>query len=92
MTGMDCPTKTGTTRKAMIETDRDNDVRLGGANGAASDGVPASAASVAAMPRHLGLALASLLGVLLAGALYLIAVRGPALLLDLSTMGGLFCL
>ncbi len=32
------------------------------------------------------------LGVLAAGALYLIAVRGPALLLDLAGMSALFCL
>ncbi len=38
------------------------------------------------------LAVAVALGVLLAGAIYLIAVRGPALLLDLSALAGMLCL
>ncbi len=32
------------------------------------------------------------LGVVSAGAMYLIAVRGPALLLDLSAFAGMLCL
>ena len=32
------------------------------------------------------------LGLLLASAMYLAYVRGPALLLDLSAMAGMFCL
>jgi hypothetical protein len=32
------------------------------------------------------------LGLLLAGALYLVAVRGEALLLDLAKIGRIFCL
>lgn len=44
------------------------------------------------MPRSVGLAVAGFVAVLLAGALYLVAVRGPALLLDLSSMSSLFCL
>ena len=37
------------------------------------------------------LVIAITLGLLLASGLYLIAVRGPALLLDLSTLVGMIC-
>jgi hypothetical protein len=40
-----------------------------------------------AMPTGVRLALLTFVGVLLAGALYLIAVRGEALLADLSALG-----
>jgi hypothetical protein len=40
-----------------------------------------------AMPARVRRALFAVLGVLLAGALYLIAVRGEALLADLSALG-----
>lgn len=37
------------------------------------------------------LAIAVLVGLLLSGAVYLIAVRGTALLLDLSALAGMLC-
>lgn len=40
----------------------------------------------------LKLAVAVVLGALVAGAIYLVAVRGPALLLDLSALAGMLCL
>ena len=40
--------------------------------------------------RH-SLAIAAVLGLLLGSGLYLIAVRGPALMLDLSVLGGMIC-
>jgi hypothetical protein len=44
------------------------------------------------MPRGLRYALAALVGLLLTGALYLIAVRGQALLVDLTALSQrIFC-
>jgi hypothetical protein len=43
------------------------------------------------MPAGVRWALLGVLGALLAGALYLIAVRGEALLVDLSTLSRIFC-
>ena len=44
------------------------------------------------MPAGVKAGLWSLLALLLAGALYLVAVRGDALLIDLSAIGAIFCL
>ena len=43
------------------------------------------------MPGSLRRGLIAALGIVFAGALYLIAVRGEALLLDLSAIGRAFC-
>jgi hypothetical protein len=43
------------------------------------------------MPAGVRWALLAVVGALLAGALYLIAVRGEALLVDLSTLSRIFC-
>jgi hypothetical protein len=43
------------------------------------------------MPARLRWGVVGVLGLLFAGALYLIAVRGEALLLDLSALGRVFC-
>jgi hypothetical protein len=43
------------------------------------------------MPAGVRWALLGVLGALLAGALYLIAVRGEALLVDLSALSRIFC-
>jgi hypothetical protein len=45
----------------------------------------------ARMPAGVRWALLAAVGALLAGALYLIAVRGEALLLDLSSLSRIFC-
>jgi len=47
--------------------------------------------AAAPMPSAVRWSLAGVLGVLLAGALYLIVVRGDALMLDLSKLGRVFC-
>lgn len=47
--------------------------------------------AAAAMPARLRWGVVGVLGLLFAGALYLIAVRGEALLLDLSALGRVFC-
>lgn len=44
------------------------------------------------MPGGVRWAVLGVLGLMFAGALYLIAVRGEALLLDLSALGRIFCL
>jgi hypothetical protein len=43
------------------------------------------------MPAGVRWALLGVLGALIAGALYLIAVRGEALLVDLSALSRIFC-
>jgi hypothetical protein len=48
-------------------------------------------ASRQSMPGGVRWALFGALGLLLAGALYLVSVRGEALLLDLSALGRIFC-
>jgi len=56
------------------------------------DGAPMRAPGVAQMPGALRGLLLALLGALLAGAGYLIAVRGEALILDLSAVSQrIFC-
>jgi hypothetical protein len=45
-----------------------------------------------AMPGAVRWAVLAAIGLVLAGALYLVAVRGEALLLDLSKLGRIFCL
>jgi hypothetical protein len=45
-----------------------------------------------AMPGAVRWIVLATLGLLLAGALYLVAVRGEALLLDLAKIGRIFCL
>ena len=45
-----------------------------------------------AMPGTVRWILLAALGLMLAGALYLVAVRGEALLLDLAKIGRIFCL
>lgn len=52
----------------------------------------ATTTTVRARTSPLKLAVAVVLGALVAGAIYLIAVRGPALLLDLSALAGMLCL
>jgi hypothetical protein len=47
--------------------------------------------AAAPMPGGLRRGLIAALGIVFAGALYLIAVRGEALLLDLSAIGRAFC-
>jgi hypothetical protein len=44
-----------------------------------------------AMPGGVRWAVLGVLGLVLAGALYLVSVRGEALLLDLSALGRIFC-
>ncbi|MDX2204762.1 MAG: hypothetical protein NW223_18580 [Hyphomicrobiaceae bacterium] len=44
-----------------------------------------------AVPRLARLAIGGSVGLLLAGAVYLIAVRGEALLVDLAKLGAAFC-
>ncbi len=53
---------------------------------------PTTTTTAPARTSPLKLAVAVVLGVLVAGAIYLIAVRGPALLLDLSALAGMLCL
>ena len=43
------------------------------------------------MPGAVRWAVLAVLGLVLAGALYLVSVRGEALLLDLSALGRIFC-
>jgi hypothetical protein len=43
------------------------------------------------MPRRVRWAVLGAIGLALAGALYLVSVRGEALLLDLQTLGRAFC-
>lgn len=49
-------------------------------------------AAQGAMPGAVRWAVLAAVGLVLAGALYLVAVRGEALLLDLSKLGRIFCL
>jgi hypothetical protein len=57
-----------------------------------AEGTVASAGSAQRMPRGLRRLLLALLGVLLAGASYLLVVRGEALLLDLAAVSQrIFC-
>jgi hypothetical protein len=44
-----------------------------------------------AMPGAVRWAVLAAIGLLLAGALYLVSVRGEALLLDLAALGRIFC-
>ena len=45
----------------------------------------------APMPSRVRWAVIGAIGLALAGALYLVSVRGEALLLDLKALGGVFC-
>lgn len=51
-----------------------------------------SAPTAARMPRGVKVGLGAALGLVVIGAVWLAAVRGPAMLLDLSGMSSLFCL
>lgn len=54
-------------------------------------GAAAQGEADARMPAGVKLAILGVLGTLLLGTLYLIAVRGQALILDLSKLGQVFC-